>query len=226
MIFFMEKKSLFIVDDHDLFRQGLKSVIAQVHDFYLMGEAEDGGDALPQLLRNPPDILLLDIEMPNLDGPGLIRLIRDAEVRSKIIILSQACEDDRIKELLELGVDGHILKIDPSEEILKALRSVSNNEKYFSTKIANRFYELLTMTTTPGQTHSSLAQKDSRFSTISEREFQVIRLVAEGFTNKRIAEVLNCSENTIKTHKANIMRKIGAKNSVEIGTWFLKLERA
>lgn len=221
----MNKNTLFIVDDHELFRQGLKSTLMQSPEFQLIREAQDGKDALPQILNTPPDIILLDIEMPTLDGPALIRLLRDAGVKSKIIIISQACEDDRLKELLEIGVDGHILKIDSSEEICRALQTVSRNEKYFSTRLASRFYEILSKRGRPQADLNQIIKTDSRFSNVSERELQVVRLIAEGYNNKKIAQALKCSENTIKTHKANIMRKIGAKNSVEIGTWFLKLDR-
>jgi DNA-binding NarL/FixJ family response regulator len=221
----MKVHKVFLVDDHPIFRQGIKRLL-RYEDFYeYAGEAENGKDALLIFKKIKPDIVLVDIEMPEMDGPTLIRLMKDSHMNAKVIVLSQASEDKRLKELLEIGVDGHVLKSEESSQILKALKAVSSGEKFFSPKVASKFYNLL-----HGSLHASVAQNVSSApvsvavssSDVSNREMQVARLVAGGHTNKEIARLLSCSENTIKSHKANIMRKIGAKNSVEISNWVNK----
>lgn len=206
----METTKIYIVDDHDRFREGLRRLIEHVGPYEVIGEAANGREALAAFKKLSPDVVIVDLEMPEMDGPSLIRLMKDIHMEAKILVLSQANEHRRLRELIEVGIDAHVLKIEESTEILKALRSVTRGEKYFSAKLGSSFYQLLSSSETAASDASS---------TISEREMQVARLVAAGHTNKQVGHLLGCSENTIKSHKTNIMRKIGVHNSAGIGAW-------
>lgn len=209
---------MFIVDDNPLFRQGIKRMLNASDRFVCCGEAENGSDALKAM--GDLDLLMVDIEMPKMDGPTLIRELRFKNQGLKVIVLSEAAEVSRIKELIDVGIQGHIVKSDESSEIMKALTAVASGERYFSAKVGERFLDLIktggSELDRSGRSISSLDVK------LSPREMEVAELVSQGLTNKEIASRLNCSDNTIKSHKSNLMRKIGAKNSVEITSWILK----
>lgn len=217
----MIKPNVFIVDDHPVFRRGLAALIERSERFHICGEAENGAQALQKLAITSPDVLLLDIEMPELDGPGLLRILKQQTDRLKVIVVSQSSEDHRLKELIEIGLEGHILKSDEPTEILQAIDSVMQGRRYFSSQLAERFFDLL-------QSHGAQKQSNKQSSSanipkISPRERQIAQFVADGMTNRAIAEVLNCSEHTVKCHKANLMRKIGAHNSAEVVAWSTKV---
>jgi DNA-binding NarL/FixJ family response regulator len=214
MIFQVGNTKIYLVDDHDNFRAGLRRLIEHAEPFEVIGEAANGRDALSAFKKLRPDVVIVDLEMPELDGPSLIRLMKDANNEAKILVLSQASEDRRLRQLIEVGIDAHVLKVEESAEILKALRSLTRGEKYFSSRVGSSFYDLLAAAGKPSDEEPPL---------VSVREMQVARLVADGHTNKQVAHLLGCSENTVKSHKTNIMRKIGVHNSAGIGAWVARL---
>lgn len=212
----MDVLKILIIDDHPIFRQALKNILAHEDRIEIIGECSDGEQAYEQIMKLSPDLLLLDIEMPVLDGPSLLKKLNQCENRPKVIVISQANEPHRLKQLLEAGVEGHILKTEDSQNILKAIEQVSKGERYFSSKIANSFYQMLSSDST--QKSVEVEAKES----LSKREVEVLRLVSEGKTNKEVGSVLGRSENTIKSHKTNIMRKINVRNSIEMTHWYIK----
>lgn len=216
----MEVVKLFIVDDHDIFRQGIKSIFSHSDNFKVIGEACDGAEAFAMIQEQSPDIVLLDIEMPKVDGVALIKNLRNANCKSQFIMVSQACQEQRIKELIAVGISGHVLKTDPFEEIYRAIEKVAASQTYFSSAVANRFYEILINQ----KNHFSASAPPPQAEEISLKELEVAKLVSFGLTNKEIAQRLKRSENTIKTHKSNIMKKLGLKNSAQIGVWYSKLD--
>lgn len=209
----MTKLRVFLADDHPVYRVGLKTLFKNSGDIELVGEAADGKEAIVLLRNNIPDVLLVDLMMPGMNGLELIKIVREEEIACKIIVISQNVEDDWIQQLVEYDVDGHILKSDSLDEMMRALDAMKRDERFFSHQISQHLFRLLR-----GQ-GAATPKHSSSFSEVSPREKEVITLIVRGQTNKEIALALDCSENTVKSHKANLMRKLGASNSAEVVNW-------
>ncbi|HET9239592.1 MAG TPA: response regulator transcription factor [Oligoflexus sp.] len=212
----MKQAKVFIVEDNLIFRMGLKELLSQDERFLCIGEADNGLNALSSLSRLEPDIVLLDLEMPRFDGVQFLRELWTLRRGLRVLILSQDSPKHRIQELLDLGIDGHIMKVEDSSEILRGLHALAEGQKYFSAKMGERYYDLLreyrlTAAAAPSTEHV--------VAKLSPREKQIALLIAEGKTNKDMARILECSEHTIKCHKANLMRKMGVQNSAEVVAW-------
>ena len=210
----MNQKKIYIVDDHPLFRQGIRTYIQLHHLFNVVGECGDGETALQYLVNHQVDILLIDLNIPKIDGISLIKELKKLQNNCKIIVISQSLNDEAIYQLSLLGINGAIQKTDPNEEIIKALEIVSNNGNYITPFISQKLFRFI-----QSNNHTQNI-KPSKIN-MTPRELEIARLVSEGKTNKLIAQKLSCSEFTVKTHKANFMRKIGAKNAVEVSRWVL-----
>lgn len=192
---------------------GLSTLFKQSGDIEMVGEAADGEEALVLLRNNIPDVLLVDLLMPGMNGLELIRIVREEQIACKIIVISQQIEDDWIKQLVHYDIDGHILKSESLDEMLRALAAMKRDERFFSHQISQHLFRLLRgPEQAPDKASSSLSE-------VSPREKEVISLIVKGQTNKEIAVVLQCSENTVKSHKANLMRKLGTSNSAEVVNW-------
>ncbi len=209
----MTKLRVFLADDHPVYRVGLKTLFKNSGDIDLVGEAADGAEALVLLRNNIPDVLLVDLMMPGMNGLELIRIVREEEIACKIIVISQIVEDEWLKQLVGYDIDGHILKSDSLDEMMRALAAMKRDERFFSHQISQHLYRMLRSQT------PSASKSATPFSEISPREKEVITLLAQGQTVKEMALALQCSENTIKSHKANLMRKLGASNSTEVASW-------
>ncbi len=212
----MKQAKVFIIEDNLIFRMGLKELLSLQDRFHCVGVADNGFDALTQLPRTLPDIVLLDLELPRLDGIQFLREISQQRSDVKVLVLSQESPRHRIQELLELGIDGHVLKAEDSSEILRGLHALADGQRYFSTRMGERYYDLLReyrLSSTPTQAVENPMAK------LSPREKQIALLIAEGKTNKQMALTLDCSEHTVKCHKANLMRKMGVQNSAEVVAW-------
>lgn len=205
-----------IVDDNAPFVEALSTLLKKFQEFTVVGTAYNGEEALPLIRKTHPHILIVDIEMPKADGPTLIRGVREEFPEIKVLVVSQSADESRILELIELQIDGHVVKVDPTEQVIEALFEVSKNGRYFSNRLGQKYFDILR----DRNFAQPPALNDLKTKPISERELEVVKLVALGLTNKEVAQRLDCSENTIKTHKANVMRKIGAKNSNEMSRWF------
>lgn len=197
-----------------MFREGLKMIFSISDDYELVGEASNGEEALGKILSLKPDVALVDLSMPTMNGLSLVNALVDKKLPTKIIILSQHKTKDWLEKLTSNQIDGYLLKSDGRDFLISAINTVLNGDKYFSPSVAMGFYELL-------------ANKESSPSNISQRniltpkEYEVAQYISRGFTVKEIAHAMNCSENTIKTHKTNLMRKANLKNSAEVSRWVL-----
>lgn len=203
----MEQLNVFLVEDSLIFRIGLKGLITMEARFNCVGESDNGCDALAWISRAKVDIIVLDLELPRMDGVNFLGNLAKLHLKTKVMILSQESQRHRVLELLDLGIDGHVLKTDDSSEILRGLHAIADGGRYFSTRMGAQYFDLLR------------EQRLTPNPTISPREKQIARLIAEGKTNRDIAGALDCSEHTIKCHKANLMRKLGAQNSAEVVAW-------
>ena len=183
-----------IADDHPIFRAGLQGLLSGEKEFEVVGEAVNGRDAVATVRRVLPDLLLVDLQMPELDGVGAIREIREIAPKTRILVLTTYDSDGDILRAVEAGASGYLLKDAPREELFKAIRATTRGESVLSPTVASK---LLVRARGPAE------------RSLSARELEVLRLVARGTGNKIIAKDLRISEATVKTHLLHIFAKLG-----------------
>lgn len=211
----MEKKRIAIVDDHKLFRDGLKSMINATEDMEVVGEAGEGLSAIQMVRRMQPDLLLLDLSMPKLGGVSVLRDLKREIPRLKIIVLTIHESDKYVLEVFQAGAEGYCIKQSRWEELLAAIKQVLGGKTYISPSIAGDVMEgfiegrkkLKTLTT---------------WETVTPREREVLKLLAEGYRSKEIAELLCISVKTVNTHRNNIMNKLDLHNSAALTTYAIE----
>jgi DNA-binding NarL/FixJ family response regulator len=184
-----------IADDHEMFRQGLR-VLLEEEGFQFVAEASNGREAVQLCEQHHPEVAILDISMPLLNGIFAAREIIKSNPRTKIVLLTQHTEDRMVLESLRAGVTGYVLKTRASNELVHALRAVCRGEMYLTQSISRTVVQAFLM-------KDSLPERP-----LSERERQVLQLVAEGKTTKEIASMLGVSVNTAETHRTNLMEKL------------------
>jgi DNA-binding NarL/FixJ family response regulator len=199
-----------ICDDHALFRRGLIMVLEAEDDIEVVGEAEDGRDAVRRVADMVPDVVLMDVRMPEVDGIEATRLISEQAPSAKILMLTVSDEESDLYEAIKAGATGYLLKEISIEEVASAVRSVVAGQSLISPSMASK---LLTEFT-------NLAKRaDERTSVptprLTERELEVLRLVAQGMSNREIAGELYISENTVKNHVRNILEKLHLHTRME-----------
>ncbi|HJX03155.1 MAG TPA: response regulator transcription factor [Dehalococcoidia bacterium] len=203
-----EQIRILIADDHPVVREGLTAMISGEDDFEVVGEATNGLEAVDKSLKIKPDVVLMDLRMPGLDGVEAIRQIAATDPNIKFIILTTFSDDEGIFRGIEVGARAYLLKDAPREQLFKAIRAVYRGESLIqpviASKVLDRFAELSRQSQSP--------------ETLTEREVEVLNLVAKGSANKEIAASLNISNSTVKTHIASIFQKLGANDRTEAVT--------
>jgi two-component system nitrate/nitrite response regulator NarL len=201
-----------IADDHRLFRQGLISLMKTRDDLVeVVGEAETGVEAVRMTQKLAPDIVLLDIYMPDGGGLEAARAIRDLVPKAAIVILTSSELDEHLKEAAKIGVDGYLLKSLDGEELFDLLAGIQQGEAAMTRTMAARLLKSM----------STAAQPYSEYE-LTDREMQVLRLVAQGDSNSQIAEQLYISVNTVKTHIKNILSKLQLENRTQVAAFAVK----
>lgn len=207
-----DKIKVLIADDHALFREMLYHTFEDEEDIEIVGEAVNGEEAVKKTRELSPDIILLDIEMPVLNGIQATEQIKNEFPDAKVVILTAYDEDQVVFQLIQAGATGYLLKDGKSEDVVKAIRSAYSGESLIQPRIANKilkeYVRLITV--------DDARKKKELPSIITEREKDVLRLIAQGKNNKEIASILFISEATVKTHVANIFRKLGLRDRVEV----------
>ncbi|MFH0976627.1 MAG: response regulator transcription factor [Spirochaetota bacterium] len=200
----MNKVRIFLADDHCVLREGLKYVIKSNPDYEIIGESGDGKDTLEKIEKLKPDIVLLDISMPTMTGIEVARQIRKYIPGTRVIIFSRHDNEEYIHQVMKYGVKAYILKDDTSEDVLKAIKEVLKGNIFLSgsisTKIVSDFFT--------AQKYTRNKKKNSIFDILSNREIEILKLITEGKPTAKIALNLRISENTVKAHRANIMKKL------------------
>ena len=200
------KKKVAIAEDHQLFREGLKSMLSKRDDLDIVGEASDGLSAIRCVKRNQPDLLLLDLSMPRLSGISVIKDIKSQFPETKILTLTIHESDQYVLEAFDAGADGYCIKDASRDELMVAIDSVLAGKTYISPGIAGNVME--------GYLEESKRLKTKTdWDTITQREREVLKLLAEGYLNKEIAEFLHISVKTVEKHRANIMNKLDLHNA-------------
>ncbi len=211
----MKKSSLFICEDDLTFLNALKVFVRLQDSLELAGVASDGFDALNQLSANPPDICLVDLAMPGMDGVELINQMNQKQLKTKIIVLSQNADETWLGKLIANEVDAFILKSDGRDQLMNAIEAVRTGDKYFSPSVGVLFYQILSRPSViPNDLSSNIH--------LTTREKEVALLTSKGMSIKEIAREFNCTENTVKTHKKSLMKKIQARNSAEVTSWTIR----
>lgn len=203
----MSKTRVFLVDDHKILREALIILLSQQENIEVAGEAADGIEALSKIARIKPDIAIVDISLPKLNGIDLASTLKHEFPQIKVIILTMHKSEEFIAQALYAGVKGYILKDNALEELIQSIESVHNGDIFLSQgvtqHVVNSFIKSI-----PGD----YAVKEH----ISSRERGILQLLAEGKSNKEISDILSLSIKTVETHRANIMRKLGFKNIIDL----------
>jgi DNA-binding NarL/FixJ family response regulator len=205
---------VFLVDDHALVREGIASLLEPHRDIEIVGEAEDGLEALEGAREVMPDVILMDIEMPTCDGLEATRLIKKEMPYVKIVILTVHDADDRLFEAIRSGAQGYLLKSIGSMELIEMLRGMDRGEAPISRSMASRILEeFARQDDTQGHDGELL---------LTRREREVLQWVARGASNKEIAEALVISKNTVKNHMRNILSKLHLSNRAQVMAYALR----
>lgn len=210
----MTKIKILIVDDHPVVRDGLSAVLETQPDFEVVGEAGDGREAVAQVEKLQPDVVLLDLDMPVMDGLQALRQIMERWGQTKVIIFTVFDTDERIVSAVQAGAQGYLLKGDaPRDEIFKAVRTVYEGGALLQPVVAGKL--LRQMQATPPPNHAAPANHEEE---LTDREQEVLELLAHGLANKEIANRLVISERTVKFHVSAILAKLNAGNRTEAVT--------
>ena len=203
------KKLIFIVEDHRLFREGLKAMLSLEPGYEIIGEAEDGLEAVRLIRKSKPDLVLLDLSMPRMNGFSVLREIKGAMPEVKILVLSIHESDQYVLQAFEARADGYAIKDSSREELRVAIRSVLEGKKYISPGVAGNVLE--------GYLDGRKTLKSkSAFDTVTEREKEILKLLGEGYQNKEIADLVHISVKTVEKHRANIMAKLDLHNAAAL----------
>jgi DNA-binding NarL/FixJ family response regulator len=203
-----ERVRVLLVDDDDLMRAGLKSVLSSDETIEVVGEAGDGRVALSLIRDLRPDLVLMDIRMPELDGITATREVLAAEPDLKVVVLTTFEQDDYIFEALSAGASGFLLKRTKPEELIAAIHTVAAGDSLLSPSVTRRVIDR--MATQPSPIASS-----QRLDALTPREHEVLELVARGLSNREIAEALFIEESTVKTHVKRVLMKLGLRDRVQ-----------
>ncbi|PBI86734.1 Transcriptional regulatory protein DegU [Flavobacterium sp. ACN2] len=201
-----------LADDHVFVRDGIKSLLENEANIEVVGEAIDGADALEVVAVTQPDLLIVDIRMPNLTGIEVVEKLRSENNNVKIIMLSMHESEEYVLKSIKAGADGYLLKGSSKEEFLKALHSVAVGGKYFSGDISSILISQLTNSSPSLEPKQSLGEE----MMITKREKEILTLLLSGKGNKEIAEALDISKRTAEVHRFNLMKKLKVKNLMEL----------
>lgn len=208
----MDAIKILIADDHPVVREGLIAMLSREADFQVVGEAKDGLEALNKSKELSPDVVLMDLRMPEMDGVEAMRQIRSAMPDIKFIILTTYSDDEYIFSGIEAGARAYLLKDAPREDLFKAIRSVSRGESLIQPVVASKLLDRF----------SQLSRRVPSGEELSGRELEVLCLMAKGSANKEISAELNIAQSTVKTHITNIFQKLGVNDRTEAVTQALK----
>jgi len=199
------KHRLVIAEDHTILREGLRALLATGSEYEIVGEAEDGRAAIQQVRSLEPDLVLMDLSMPRMSGMDAIREIKREFPHIKIVALTVHKTEEYVLATLQAGADGYVLKDSTHTELLVALESVIRGKRYLSPGISETVIE--------GYLAGKKTQQpQSAWDTLTNREREILKLIAEGYKNKHIAEYLCISVKTVETHRASLMRKLDLHN--------------
>ena len=204
--------NLVIADDHSMVREGLKQLLELDNNLKVVAEASDGIEALDKIQRHKPDVLLLDINMPNMNGLETLQVIHQEKIKVKVLILTIHNEVEYLMKAVEIGCDGYVLKDSDSNLLKKAIYTVYEGEKFVQPSLTPSLNSEMSL--------KSIA--DDKLNELTKREIEVLKLIADGLFNKEIAAKLDISERTVKTHVSNIFKKIDVSDRTQAAVFAIK----
>lgn len=208
----MEPIKILITDDHPYVREGLLSMLKRERDFTVVGEAGNGVEAVSKAKELSPDVILMDLRMPEMDGVEAMNQIREAKPDIKFVILTTYSDDDYIFRGIAAGARAYLLKDAPREDLFKAIRAVHRGESLIQPVVASKVLDRLT----------ELSRRAPSSDELSGRELEVLQLMAKGAANKEIGAALHISQSTVKTHISSIFQKLGVNDRTSAVTEALK----
>ncbi|HEY3160633.1 MAG TPA: response regulator transcription factor [Vicinamibacterales bacterium] len=211
----MSTLRILLADDHTLVREGLRKILESQRGWEVIAEAADGHEAVRQALDLKPDLVILDLAMPHLGGVDAIQQIVRRLPSTRVLVLSMHTDEVYVTRALRAGAHGYLLKDSAGNDLLRAVTALAQNKSFFSPAVSRIMLD--------GYVRQ-LAERGitDRYDTLSEREREVFQLIAEGYVNKDIAEILRLSPNTVETHRARIMEKLDMHSAVEIALYAVR----
>jgi DNA-binding NarL/FixJ family response regulator len=210
-----KRQRIFIVEDHKLFREGLKSMMARREDIDVVGEAEDGLEAIKEIRRCKPDLVLLDLSMPKIGGISVMKEVKREFPDIRILALTIHESDQYVLEAFEAGTDGYCIKDASRDELMLAVDSVLEGKTYISPSISDQVMEGFLV-------GRQKMKEASRWDTVTQREREVLKLLAEGHTNKEISDFLSISVKTVEKHRANLIGKLDLHNVAQLTAYAIE----
>jgi two-component system response regulator NreC len=205
----MSKIRVLLTDDHTLFRQGIRTLLSAESDIEVIGEAGTAVDAINRARETHPDLILMDIGMPGMSSFEATRQIRKERPETRVVFLSMYDDEDYLAECVDMGANGYILKESPADQLLTAIREVSRGGSYLSPRLLSRLVDDF-------RTKGNGSPRQSRFGTLTRREREVLKMLAEGQSVKDIAGEFDLSVKTVEAHKFNLMRKLDIHNKAQL----------
>jgi DNA-binding NarL/FixJ family response regulator len=210
-----EKKQVIIAEDHAIVREGLRSLLSSSTEFEVVEEAADGLDAIRCVEQHNPDLLLLDLAMPRMNGVEIIKEVKRRSPETRILVLTVQKSEEHVYAAFQSGADGYCLKDARYNELLMAMRSVASGKSYISPEVAGRILE--------GYMEERKTSKSGApWDTLTQREREILKLIGEGYKNREIAEDLCISKKTVERHRANLMRKLGLHNTAALTAYAIE----
>jgi len=201
---------ILLVDDHQVVREGLRALLQGQPDFKLIGEAEDGSEAIRKVMQLRPDVVVLDLMLRGVQGLEVLRQIHKEVPRTRVVILSMHSDLAYVVEALQNGAAAYVLKASPSSEVLQAIREAVAGRRYLSPEFSEDDVDAYARQVGPGR------DRVDPYETLTTREREVCQLAAQGYTNNEIAEKLIIGRRTVETHRSNLMHKLALKNQAEL----------
>jgi len=202
----MAKIRVLLVDDHTLFRDSLRSLLERSNNIEVVGEAESGVGAIDQAVQLAPDVVLMDIAMSNVNGLQATRRIKKRNPSIKILALTMYETEQHIREMLCAGASGYVSKRAPARELISGIETVYRGNAILSSPVARKVVD----------EYVEIEKKEGKSQRLTARELEILSLIAEGKSNKEIAELLSLSVSTVQTHRLHLMRKLGAHDCTHL----------
>ena len=211
-----KKIRILVVDDHPIVREGIRKLLALEDDIEVVGEANDGREALELISQLRPDVILLDLKMPDMDGLGVLQALQHVKQTSKIIVLTASEDKNEWVQAMKLGCSGIVVKQTVPELITKSIRKVHEGEIWLD---SHTTAAVLRQFASPSEAAPPVGGKARERSPLSTREREIVALVAQGYRNKEMAEKMFISEQTVKNHLHNIFDKLGVSDRLELALY-------
>ena len=200
---------ILLADDHDVVRRGLREELSQHEGWEICGEARNGREAVKMALKLSPDVAVIDLSMPELNGLEATRQIRRERPHTEVLIFTMHETEQLIREVLSAGARGYVLKSDAGRHLTNAVEALSHRKPFFTARVSEALLEAFLKS-------AAKPDEDSVFRTLTDREREIVQMLAEGKSNKEIATRLSISVKTVETHRATVMRKLDINSIVEL----------